>query len=413
MGASDFITRGQAAVLLKRLRDEIKGMSAAEPSASLDRSSERNRQASRLAASASLNSGASTSSQGDESEPEEEENEEDTAEAAANPAGNIRFTIDKFTVDENKGSAQISVVRTGGEEGSVSAEYSLEDGTAKSGEDYEVSSGVINFAGGETSKMFSMKINEDEVSEGDETVKIKLSNPSGGAKLSTPHSAVLTIKDNEKSSSSSSANGSIEFSALAYDVAESASGAEITVVRNGSSSSKATVTYSMNSGTATSENYTPSSGTISFAAGETAKSFKVKITDNKAINGNKTVNLSLSSPSGAELGSVKSAVMTIVDDEVMQFGSGSLKFSRMTFEALESDGFAQAEVLRIGGADGSVSVEYSTDGGTAVAVQDYEVTTGTITFGPNESGEKINLKLKNPIGGAKLGNPSDATVEVY
>jgi hypothetical protein len=56
--------------------------------------------------------------------------------------------------------------------------------------------GTLKFAGGETSKTFSVLIVDDVYVEGDETFNVLLSNPTGAA-LAVPNSAVVTITDNE------------------------------------------------------------------------------------------------------------------------------------------------------------------------------------------------------------------------
>jgi hypothetical protein len=182
------------------------------------------------------------------------------------------------------------------------------------------------------------------------------------------------------------------------------------------------VDYSTSNGTATSSNYTTTNGTLTFADGESEKTFTVEIKDNGNINGNKSFNLSLTNPVNVALGDSE-AVVTILDDEVGSFGSGSVKFVKSSFNSPERDEIGIVEISRVGGTLGTVSVDYKTDGGTAVAVQDYEVTTGTMTFAPgeskkyftiplvkdsqNDSGEMINLKLLNPVK-TVLTSPSAA-----
>jgi hypothetical protein len=95
--------------------------------------------------------------------------------------------------------ALITVSRAGGTSGPVSVNYSVSNGTATAGQDYVSSSGTVNFASAESTKTFNVFILDDAVSEGNETINLALSGPTGGATLGSPSTAVLTIVDNDAS----------------------------------------------------------------------------------------------------------------------------------------------------------------------------------------------------------------------
>jgi hypothetical protein len=118
--------------------------------------------------------------------------------AAVDPAGSLQFASAAFAAGEGDGNAVVTVTRDGGTAGEVSVSYSTTDGTATAGEDYLPTSGTLTFADGEGgSQSFAVPIVDDEVSEDAETVSLSLSDPTGGASLGQPSSAVLTIGDNE------------------------------------------------------------------------------------------------------------------------------------------------------------------------------------------------------------------------
>jgi hypothetical protein len=106
----------------------------------------------------------------------------------------------------------------------------------------------------------------------------------------------------------------VYFSAAAYRVDESSGSALITVNR-ASGGSTASIRYATADGSGRAGyNYTPASGTVAFAVGETTKTFAIAVLHNNAVDGDRTVRLSLSDPGGgATLGSPASAVLTITD----------------------------------------------------------------------------------------------------
>jgi uncharacterized repeat protein (TIGR01451 family) len=110
---------------------------------------------------------------------------------------------------------------------------------------------------------------------------------------------------------------SFQFSSANLSVAETAGTIAVTVTRSGSTASPASVNYTVAGGTALSPtDFVSASGTLSFAAGETFKTFSVSIVDDLYVEGNETVNLTLSAPSsGAFLGSPNTATLTIFNND--------------------------------------------------------------------------------------------------
>ena len=87
----------------------------------------------------------------------------------------IYFNPKEYTVMENIGNFQITVTRSGDLESTILVNYSTEDGTAKSGSDYEPTSGVLSFGPGEQHKQIMIKIVNDDIYEEDEYFFVHLS----------------------------------------------------------------------------------------------------------------------------------------------------------------------------------------------------------------------------------------------
>ncbi len=108
----------------------------------------------------------------------------------------------------------------------------------------------------------------------------------------------------------------VQFSSSVYSVNESAGAATIVVYLNTSTWQQISVNYTTYDGTATPySDYTPVNGVLTFSSGETSKSFIVPIANDTTNESNKTINLQLSNPAYASLGTPSTAVLTIVDDD--------------------------------------------------------------------------------------------------
>jgi hypothetical protein len=400
------VTRGQIAVIMKRFRDDLNGVSS---TASV-----------RSSSSSSTTTSSSVSSESSESS-------SSASSVTAPEEGAIRFTTPTYSVDEDKGEATVSLIRTGGKTGVVTVNYKTTSKTAAAPDDFTLSSGKLTFAENETGRSFTIPIIDDGDVEDDETVELELTDPDGGAILGDPVVATLTIKDNDGAGGSNSQNGTFNFSASEYKVPDNGGSITITVERTGGTTGEVTVDYATSDSTAkTGTNYSSASDTLTFAAGESVKTFTVETVLNEEINGNKTVILKLSNPTGGAVpGDNVQVPLVIVDDEVSTYGVGSIKFSSSGFTGSEANGKIVVSVERIGGADGEVTIDYGTTDGTAIAGADYTATSGTLTFKDGETkksfvipvteddksdpGESINLSISNPGGGATLASPSIAT----
>ena len=220
----------------------------------------------------------------------------------------FRFQNAINTVAET-GSKAVAVVRTGSS-AAQSVTVSTSDGTAVAGADYTAVTTTLNFAVGETSKTVTIPILGDTQVEGNEFVNLTLSNPTNGGTLGAGRTSLLVINDNDT-------YGSLAFKTLNFTVAESGPTATITVTRTGNTAYAVGVSYATSNNTATAGlDYVATSGTLSFAPGQTSRTFSIPIINDTAQDGNQSVNLTLSNPTGgAVLGQGKRAILTITDND--------------------------------------------------------------------------------------------------
>jgi hypothetical protein len=246
--------------------------------------------------------------------------------------------------------AIITLVRIGATNGTVAVDFNTSDGSATAGIDYTATTGTVTFADGVPTNTFAIPILARGALETNRTVKLTLSNSTGGATLGSLVHAQLTIV----------ATGPpvIQLSAAAQNVLEHVGHATITAIRFGDSSTQDTVDYATSDGTASNGvDYFSTSGTLIFAPGAGRSSFSFSIEKFKTFQSNKTVNVTLSNPVGASLGTLDAAVVTIVNDEPQTFtftnSGGGVVTLKLQFAGTMSPSQLEPIVLALSGTDAS------------------------------------------------------------
>jgi hypothetical protein len=112
------------------------------------------------------------------------------------PTPRAQFSASSYSVSEGEGTAEVQVIRTGGDESTAAVGFATGDGTAHAGSDYTATSGTIIFGVGERTKTVTIPVLDDNAVEGGETINLTLTNPVGG-RLGSITNSVLTILDDE------------------------------------------------------------------------------------------------------------------------------------------------------------------------------------------------------------------------
>src|SRR5206468_11289108 len=90
----------------------------------------------------------------------------------------------------------------------------------------------------------------------------------------------------------------------------------VTVNPTGDNSAVSTVDFASSNGTASQlRDYEVANGTLTFAAGQTSRTFRVLIVDDVFAESNETINLTLSNPTGGDLGAPTTGTITILDND--------------------------------------------------------------------------------------------------
>ena len=217
-----------------------------------------------------------------------------------------------------------------------------------------------------------------------------------GARITSPITKTFTIgtlnvKVDANTRTDVPAGPTVGFSASTFAVNEADGTKTITVNLSRAATGPITVNYATSNGTALAgSDYTATTGTLTFAAGETSKSFVVPITNDLAVEAAETINLTLSAPVGATLGSPTTAVLTIADNDVP-----SINFQQTAVSATEATTTATFTVTLSAAASQSITVGYSLTGGTATSGTDFRFVNGTLTFAPGVTSQVVTFTVVN------------------
>ncbi|MET0625473.1 MAG: Calx-beta domain-containing protein, partial [Pyrinomonadaceae bacterium] len=305
----------------------------------------------------------------------------------------VEFQSATYSVSEAGPSVRVTFVRTSGTAGNVRVAVHTENGTAtyttQNGiNDYVSNNATYFFAEGETTKTFDVSIVQDTLDEADETFTVNFSSHLlFGATPGAKGTATVTINDDD-------AAPTFQCGAAAYSADENLAGGQlaISVTRTGGTNGGVSVKYATSDGTATAgSDYAARTGTLTFADGVSTQQFFIPITNDTLDETDETINLALSDPSsGTALGTQKTAVLTVRDDD----GSPSLSAGDVTViegNTGTTDVTFNVSLSPVSGQ--TVTVNYATAPGTASAGSDYTSASGTLTFAPGETSKTVTVQV--------------------
>lgn len=189
--------------------------------------------------------------------------------------------------------------------------------------------------------------------------------------------------------------GQVSVSVADATVDESTATASVAIQLSDPSTSPVTLTaFTRNvSGSATAgQDFYGRSEAISFAPGETTKTFAVTILNDAEDEGDETLEARITNVSGATV-SDNVGILTINDDDA---GGNTPVLSVVDQSVNEAAGTAQIAVTLTPASSSTVTVLAFTQGfGTAQAGQDFYGTTQTLTFTPGETSKTLDVVIVN------------------
>ena len=272
------------------------------------------------------------------------------------------------------GSAGFAVTLAGSSSRPATVSYATSDGTATAGEDYGAVSGTLTFAPGMTAETVWVSLLDDDRDEPDETFAVMLSS-AANATIATADATGTVVDDDDPPAFSVDGGSDVEGGAVVFNVDLA-----------GESSRAATVSYATLDVTAVAGgDYEAASGTLTFAPGDASATITVPLLDDDLDEPAETFAVVLSSATRATVDKAR-AVGTIIDNDERPAVSIAAATGR--------EGAPVAFRVRLGEASGrGVTVAYATRDGTAVADEDYEPASGTLTFAPGATARTVTVWL--------------------
>ncbi len=261
------------------------------------------------------------------------------------------LSISDATAAESAGSMAFTVRLDAASGKIVSVEYATSDGTAEAGRDYDQTAGTVTFESGAIAQTVSVAVLVDAVDEDDETFRVSLSRAENG-----------TVADDQATGTIIDDNESPGLSIADASASESDGNMVFAVTLDAASARAVTVQFSTSDGTAEAGmDFTGQSGTMTFAAGDTARQMVVPVLDDLVDEDTEEFTASLSTPVNATLKDGDAAGRILDDDArgitvsetALEIEEGSSK----TYAVVLATQPTTNVVVEIGGASGDVSVD--------------------------------------------------------
>ncbi len=298
-----------------------------------------------------------------------------------------RISVSDIIVGESDGYVDVVVSLSAPGQNTVTVNYATANESATYNSDYVYDSGTLTFAAGETTKVVRIELLDDGVVENLTNFSFNLATPVNATIAEA--TAMVTIVDDDTVVDTPSL--------FVRDVVvdEKAGTASFVVMLGGpggqSSNSAVTVDYTTANGTATAgTDFAGTSGTLTFAAGETAKTVIVALNDDALAEGFERFHLDISNANGATIMDSRGDAVIGASDRA------AVAQPRITVEDVvvgESDGYIDVVVSLSAPGQNVVTVNYATGNESASYNGDYVYTNGKLTFAPGETTKVIRVEL--------------------
>lgn len=356
-----------------------------------------------------------------------------TAEVVITGAPQVQFRSATFaSTDEAAGGLiTLQVQRVNSNSGAVTVQYEIgpavtsgSPGTATFGTDYDTvptntTTGTLTWASGDgADKFIQISVKADRIVEQpDETVTVRLKNPSANAIIGAQAAASAVITDDD-----------IDLVFETTTPSQNESGNMTVVVRRvGITAGAVSVNYasSDNGSAAAGTDYTAASGTLNWANGDGAnKSFNVPITTDTTVESDETFTLTLSGASAAADAGPPATATILDDDGTVSFAAAAQTVGEGPNSTPPAILLVTVTVNRTGATGYAVSVPFTVSG--TASASDYMLDTSPIAIASgaasgsrtfqvlddslDEADETIVLTMGTPDAGTRTVTAAAPTV---
>lgn len=306
------------------------------------------------------------------------------------PLPRVSFVRGALSGQEGATPGLLKVMLSARSQFTVAVDYSVINGTALNGTDYNLAAGTLTFSPGESVKVIPIDVVDDALFEDNETIKVQLANPTQ-ATLGVIRTATYTILNTD-------AAPTVNFNSARTFVDEGTS-ANLDVSLSAPAGKTVTVSYAVLGGTAKGGgvDYTLTNGTLTFMPGDPlTQSIPISVANDAGLDANETVKVGLTSVVGAVRGSNNTHIVSIVDPAAPPPGTPTttVEFDAATLTISRLEGTAAVlKVVLSAPATATTTVDYLATGGTATGGVDYILNNGTLTFLPGQTAKTIPITL--------------------
>ncbi len=274
---------------------------------------------------------------------------------------------------------------------SITLNYATTNGTALAGQDYTATSGSVTFAAGQTSAFVSVNILGNTITEATESFNLVVTPTAAIGNGGLGAVGVGTILNDD------APRNLPTFSISRAATQENGPPMSFVVTLSEPTVGSVSVQYRTRSGTGLEgTDFSGRTGILTFLPGETSKTITVGSVFDAQAEFDESLFMELFNPVGAELSGnvpVLQGIGWVLDNDGAGIDLGLQVFSPTIVEGPSGTRQMVFELSLSEAAASSITLNYATTNGTALAGQDYTATSGSVTFAAGQTSAFVSVNI--------------------